>query len=305
MFVDEMHNAHRKHASPCGAPPGSLGNMPNAVWRVVAVFAVVICEAASVRTAEPTESQTGEQEQTQKEEPKSNGVSPRRWETTSYWETAPDLNTPRSREWFAFEFGLGGNWLPYDDAEDEQYLERLLDFGFAEPDLRGFRFNLAVLIGLSRYFSVGLDFGQLETGETVRAGFSEPDWGTIDSPEQWFDWNTYGLFGVIRGHLWGEWEKNGGAVFAQAGVGLGIAASTFQALTRGPDPLLVDEGETRVDYALTGAVGGILMLAEVFGVFVQTGVSYTPVLRNEFDEHHDTLSVTMMGGAHFSSGAPQ
>lgn len=206
------------------------------------------------------------------------------------------------RELIAFEFGIGANVFPGYDAEDESYSERLLDFGFGYPDLTGFRYNFATIVRVTQYLGLGIEFAQLETGDTIRHGFEIAEWGSVRSPTQEFEWNIYGLFGLLRGYYWfAPW----GALYAQGGAGIGIAAMAFDALSDGPDAHVVEKSETQVNYALSGAAGGLLELSELVGIFLQLSVSYTPVLHNELEETHETLAVSMFGGLRFTIGASQ
>jgi hypothetical protein len=206
------------------------------------------------------------------------------------------------RELISFEFGLGANLFPVYEAENDKYSKRLYDFGFAYPDLAGFRYNLATIIGLTQYLSVGIEFAQLETGDTIRYRLGGVARDSVLIPAQEFDWSVYGLFGLLRGYYWfAPWS----AVYAQVGVGLGIAATTFDAISDGPEAAVVEKGETKANYALTTAAGALLELSEVFGVFLQLSISYAPVLHNELEETHETLAISTFGGLRFTIGASQ
>jgi len=174
---------------------------------------------------------------------------------------------------FSVEFGVGPSIVIDDD-----YVDRLEDFGFRDQTLFHSHAALSWLFALNRNVEIVAELTDLGDGSYRRDADTQID----------FSWSTtaFGLHGRLR------YPMAGGVFspYVQVGGGAARAKSTYQ------DPAGGSDHETQYGWHAGGAIGFELMPWRYLGFFSQVSLVTAPVLDNLIGDTHDS------GGAFWRVG---
>jgi hypothetical protein len=183
----------------------------------------------------------------------------------------------RPAERWGIELGIGAS-----KVRDDQYFQRLRDFGFHEPWEMGLpRLSLAVARLLGRHTQAGVELALLDDRKVKREGRNDG----LDQ-DQRFRWTTAGLGGFGRlGHpLWR------GRLFAYLHGGLGIALgiSSYKELRGTTGETLSETRDAHVGYWLKGGAGLSLMPWKHVGFHAGAHQVFAPAVSNLVGDVHDS-----------------
>lgn len=205
------------------------------------------------------------------------------------WPAGPAAAEPPHREYAALELGLGYNLL----AEADDFTRRAQSFDFRPAFLWAMQTELGLSFDLLPALALVVSYARIDKGHMTRSGFDTAEGGSIDTPSQSLRWTS----GLLALKLRAQWPvKRWLRPYVQAGPGLGIARTEFDALGLGESPgIEVDE---RVDFApgLAADVGCQLMPVPVFGFYVAIGMTYAPVLETSLGDARQPLAGHLTAG---------
>jgi len=180
-------------------------------------------------------------------------------------------------ERFGLEVGLGGIW-----GVDDEYKQRLLDFGFNEQWLLFDQFmtiSVNLTYEVSPYISIVAGWSMLDTGS-----YERPVWDMSgEEHHQRFEWSAHGVGVYLRGSL----PLFDGVLvpYVQAGGGLAWGDTVYR------DPLQASEvvdDQTHFGYHLSAAAGLQIMIWDFLGLYGQASYTTAPAVENRQGDVHDS-----------------
>ncbi|HEX6242867.1 MAG TPA: caspase family protein [Polyangiales bacterium] len=165
-------------------------------------------------------------------------------------------------------------------ARDDAYVDTLKDFRFQDQgspnglDLGSFAPQLAGGAAFNRHAELLARLDRLAARELYRS----LERGPFPNDETRFKWRSWSIALAARGR-WPLLDERL-APFAELGVGLGIARSTYE---------FEGESNKEAQYGpvLLAAVGTSVHLFWRFGLVLKVAYDYAPILRNELGQRHD------------------
>lgn len=188
---------------------------------------------------------------------------------------------PERAPWaFELAMGLSSTW-------DDAYTNTLSDFGFQNRfDLRVTgRGSFVVERRLPRFVSLVLRAQTFDHPFYAR----ERDVGNVAAlPDDSFSLTAFGLALGVRGT--GLFAGGEIGVYGELSLGLGLARTRLES---GNEPT---RKQTELGYTLGAAFGFRYMPTLRFGLYAELGYNIAPIVRNRFDQTHDSGGVTGLFG---------